>query len=223
MPRKILVFVSIFLAHAAFGAAKRHTVVFGKWTTVKWFANENEDKPLDLKIRALYIDGKVKEYTLDTPHEVTDRLFVVRRAFPLNDALPEDKGPGPLWLWQRGGWLLVDRTAGHVSQIFLPEFDSYYSVASWYRDYVAYCGVSDDEEKSYLMVAQLGRRRPVLRKPTGTTVASDEPDSACPAPNWQRQPMRVTFTNQEGKSTYQVRGHAVDLVKEQDDEDAGTD
>jgi len=46
-----------------------------------------------------------------------------------------------------------------------PEFGSYYSVASWYRDYVAYCGVSDDGKKLYAVVFQVGRRKPVLKKP----------------------------------------------------------
>jgi len=214
----IALLISTALAQAA---SKPHIITFGKWTTVKWFASLDEIKPLDLKIRPLFIDGKLKEYTLGLPHEVTDRLFVVRRAFRFNDALPADKGPGPRWLWERGGWLLVDRAAGHISQIVLPEFDPYYSAASWFRDYAAYCGVSDDGEKSYLVVAQLGRRRPVLRQPVSKTIAQDEPDSACPAPDWQRQPVRVTFTDQERQSTYQVRGHAVDLIRP-DDEDAGT-
>lgn len=29
------------------------------------------------------------------------------------------------------------------------EFDSTYSAASWYRDYVAYCGVSDDGRENF--------------------------------------------------------------------------
>ena len=44
---------------------------------------------------------------------------------------------------------MVDRLTGHVSAISLPEFDSYYSPASWYRDYVAYCCVSDDGKKLF--------------------------------------------------------------------------
>ena len=221
MTRIISILTFILLSQFALAAPKPHTVAFGKWTMVKWFSTQDETKPVDLKVRPLYVDGRLKEYTLGVPHEVTDRLLVVRRAFRLNDTLPEDTAPSPRWLWERGGWLLVDRAAGHITQIVLPEFDSYYSVASWYRDYVAYCGVSDDGGKSYLIVAQLGRRRPVLRKPASITIADDEPDSACPAPEWQRQPVRVTFTSQEEKTTYQVRGHAVDLIREPDEDDAG--
>jgi len=59
------------------GAPKPHVVSFGKWTTVKWFVGPGQDKPLDLRIRALYVDRRLKEFTLGTPHDVTDRLIVV--------------------------------------------------------------------------------------------------------------------------------------------------
>ena len=57
----------------------------------------------------------------------------------------------------------MDRMTGHISAIALPEFDSYYSVASWYRDYVAYSGVSDEGNELYAVVFQVGRRKPVLK------------------------------------------------------------
>src|ERR1700721_1788364 len=37
--------------------------------------------PLTIKVRPLLIDAHLKEFTLGAIHEVTDRLFVVRRAF----------------------------------------------------------------------------------------------------------------------------------------------
>ena len=179
----------------------------------------NQDKPLDLKVRALYVDSRLKEFTLGTPHDVTDRLIVVRRAFRLNDALPEEATSIPNWRWQRGGWLLVDRITGHVSPINLPEFDAFYSKVAWYRDYVAYCGVSDDGKNLYAVVAQLGRRKTILKKALGGTVADDKPDSACPAPSWQRQPVRVSFSSPlDQKLTYSVRGHAVDVVNDEEEE-----
>ena len=61
-------------------------------------------------------------------------------------------------------WLPVDRLTGRVSQLNLPEFDPFYSTASWYRDYIAYCGVSEDGKKLYAVVAQVGRRKPILKK-----------------------------------------------------------
>ena len=61
----------------------------------------------DLKIRALVVDGQVKEWTTGDAHDVTDRSFVVRRVLRLNDSLPGEKQGH--WVWQRGPWLLVDR------------------------------------------------------------------------------------------------------------------
>jgi len=93
MPRFIGLLSLILLLHLpAMAATKTHTVAFGKWTTIKWMIGSNEDQPIDLRIRALLIDGHAKEYTVGTPHDITERIFVVRRVFRLNDALPEDKG-----------------------------------------------------------------------------------------------------------------------------------
>jgi hypothetical protein len=219
---RLLCCVVLCTAVAA-GATKVHVIAFGKWTQVEWFANPEDEKPLTLKVRALLIDGRTKEFVLGAPHEVTERLFVVRRVFRVNDGLPEDAAPR--WQWQRGGWLLVDRTTGRVSPINLAEFDSYYSAASWYRDYLAYCGVSDDGKKTFAIVAQLSRRKPVLRKPlTDGGVADDGvPDSACPVPTWQRGPVRVSFQTAGGaKQTFAIRGHVVDLVNDAGEEDEGT-
>jgi hypothetical protein len=178
-----------------------------------------DDKPVPLKIRPLIVDGRVKEYILGSPHEVTDRLFVVRRVFRVNDSLPEDGAPR--WQWQRGGWLLVDRVTGHVSVINLPEFDVLYSASSWYRDYVAYCGVSDDGKKTFVVVAQLNRRKPVLKKALSEALEEDAAaDSACPMPVWQRSPVRVSFQGVGGeKQTFSIRGHVVDLVNDTEEEE----
>ena len=218
-PPFCILLVICLLPGIASGAPKPHVLSFGKWTTVKWFIGPAQDKPLDLKIRALYVDGRLKEFTLGIPHDVTDRLLVVHRAFRLNDALPEETSSVPSWRWQRGGWLLVDRITGHVSPINLPEFDPFYSKAAWYRDYVAYCGVSDDGKNLYAVVAQLGRRKPILKKALGDAPADDAPDSACPVPRWQRQPVRVSFSSPlDQKLTYSVRGHAVDVVNDEEEE-----
>lgn len=225
MSRLIAYFSLIFLlTSAALAAPKPHTIVFGKWTTVKWMIGPSENQPIDLKIRPLLVDGRIKEYTVGIPHDITERLFVVRRVFRLNDALPDDKAPQNHWRWERGGWLMADRISAHVTQVNLPEFDSYSSVTSWYRDYVAYCGVSDDGTKLYEIVTQLGRRKPALKKPLTNAVSLDMPDSACAAPDWQREPARVTFSaGGADRTTYEVRGHTFNLMKEQDEEDAGSE
>ncbi|MFZ0957132.1 MAG: hypothetical protein WAN60_12370 [Candidatus Sulfotelmatobacter sp.] len=208
-------------AHAA--AAKSHLIVFGKTMTVKWFSANDDPQPRTLKVRPLLVDGRMREYALGSAHEVTERLFVVQRAFRLNDSLPADTG-APRWQWQRGGWLLVDRLTGHISAVNLAEFDSTYSAASWYRDYVAYCGVSDDGKKISAVVAQLSRRKPVLKKALAGSIADDAlPDSACPAPTWQRGPVRVSFEPAgDAKQTFAIRGHAVDVVSDSEDEEAAS-
>jgi hypothetical protein len=207
----------VILVGTAIGATKAHVISFGKTMAVQWIAGgATGEKPQTIKVRALIVDGRVKEYTLGSTHDVTERLFVVRRALRVNDGLPDE--PGPRWQWQRGGWLLVDRQTGRVSAVTLTEFDPYFSVASWYRDYVAYCGVSDDGEKLHAIVAQLSRRKPVMKKPLAEKLADEAgPDSACPAPVWQRSPMRVSFESGGAKQTFAIRGTVVDVVD--DDEE----
>ncbi|MFZ0300620.1 MAG: hypothetical protein WAM13_19890 [Candidatus Sulfotelmatobacter sp.] len=214
----------IFAAQAsATAASKPHVITFGKWTTVRWFPESTSDA-LTLKVRPLLVDTHVKEFTLGPAHDVTDRLFVVRRAFRLNDSLPQELASPPHWEWQPGGWLLVDRATGRISLLNLPDFDVFYSAASWYRDYAAYCGVSDDSKKVYAVVAQINRRKPILKKPIeGDNIGDKEikdaaTDSACSAPAWQRTPARVTFEPAGApKQTFAIRGHAVDLMTQEED------
>jgi hypothetical protein len=208
------------LVASAAGAAKPHVISFGKAMPIKWCVGPKEAECLNLKVRTLYVDGRARESTLGASHEITERLFTVRRAFRVNDALAGDATAAPAWVWQRGGWLLVDRVTGHVSSLALPEFDPYYSVASWYRDYAGYCGVSDDGKKLFAIVFQVGRRKPVLKKPLGEAGGDDSPDSECPAPVWERRPVRVTFEpDEDQKTTYSIRGHAADLVSDDDVEE----
>src|SRR5207244_9294705 len=111
MSRTTCVLCSIIvLAGAAMAAAKPHVITFGKSTQVRWLAGTDENTPFELKVRALYVDGKPKEFTIGSPHEITARPFVVRRAFRVNDSLPDEGAPR--WLWQRGGWGLADRVTG---------------------------------------------------------------------------------------------------------------
>lgn len=216
-----MLFLLGLFGSAAWAAPKPHVISFGKWSTVQWTPNSGDDKPLTLKVRALFIDARLKEYTTEPAHEVTERLMVVRRAFRVNDSLPGEPVFAPHWLWQRGGWLLVDRITGRVSPLNLPNFDPFYSAVTWYRDYAAYCGVSDDDKHLYTVVAQLGRRKPVTKMPfSGELTEASPPDSACPAPSWQRDPARATFQTGASKLTVVVRGHVVDVVNDAEEEDA---
>jgi len=78
-------------------ARKTHTVVLGAARRVHYSkagdpagAAQGEE---ELRIRALLVDGILKEWTTGDAHDVTDRSFVVRRAIRLNDALPGTSPP----------------------------------------------------------------------------------------------------------------------------------
>src|ERR1039458_3265396 len=150
-----------------------------------------------LKIRALLLDGVIKEWTTGDAHDVTDRSFVVRRVLRINDALPGDKqvaGTKPAqWVWQRGPWLLVDRVTGHVTALKLPDYDPGVSQVSWFRDYGAYCGVTASGKSIYAVVAQVAVRKPVLAKKLEAFDPESHAAPACGQPDWQREPLRINF------------------------------
>jgi len=204
MLKRILLAACCLLLCSGATAAKAHLVTFGPWIKVQLFLGPEADRVQPMKIRSLNIDGHSREFTVDEPHDVTDRVFVVRRAYRMNDALTSR----PDWKWQRDGWLLIDRTSGRVSKVSLPDFDPFYSVVSWFRDYAAYCGVTDGQ-KLYAVVAQLGQRKPVIRAYISPAKAGDNPDSECAAPVWQKQPVRVTFQPLGGpKRSYSIPGRS---------------
>jgi hypothetical protein len=209
-----ITFIILTVCISAIAAAKPKVVSFGSWTKVPFFLGPHEEKSIDIKIRPLLVDGKIKEFTTGDIHEVTDRYFVVRKAFRLNDSLPDDAEPkNHRWKWQRGAWLLVDRSTAHISPLNLPDFDPFYSTSAWFRDYVAYCGLSDDATKVYAEVAQIGRRKPVLKQKLGDAKNAEDPESECAVPHWERNPIRVTFEPSGGQAqTFSVFGHAADAM-----------
>jgi hypothetical protein len=200
----LALFLLFLVCSTAAIAARSHLIAFGPWLKVQLFVGADADRVQEMRIRSLNIDGHSREFTVGVPHDVTDRVFVVRRAFRMNDALTTH----PEWKWQRDGWMMVDRTSGRISKLNLPDFDSFYSTVSWFRDYAAYCGVTDGQ-KVYAVVAQLGERKPVLRTYVGLAKGNDEPDSECAAPIWQKQPVRVTFEPTGGqKLSYLIHGRS---------------
>ncbi len=199
--------LSLCLATAALAAPRQHTIVLGRWQAATIpVAGEKKS----FKIRSLTIDGRMREYTSGPVHEVTDRLFVIRRVDRINDSLPQDGGPAR-WVWRFAGWISVDRSTGHITQLNLPAFDPGVSQASWYQDYVAYCGVSEDGVKTFLVVAQLGKRKPVLRK--------DYSGEICEAPTWDRGPARVSFNLGREKPSFVVHAHGVEPQPETAEEE----
>ena len=172
----------------------------------------------ELKIRALIVDGLVKEWTTGESHDVTDRSFVVRRVLRLNDALPGDLSVKQHWVWQRGPWLMVDRVTGHVAALKLPDYDPGVSQVSWFRDYGAYCGVTASGKSLYAVVAQLTVRKPVISRKLTSFEAENHPEPICAAAEWQREPFRVTFhpTGKDAVSFDVAAGSAI-LVEENDE------
>jgi hypothetical protein len=207
------------IAAPAASKPKAHVISFGKTTAVKLYLGPDEEHTMPIKVRALFVDAKLKEFVTGEVHEVTERLFVVRRAYRLNNNLPEEESKSPNWVWERGGWLMVDRLTGRVSQVSLNEFDPFYSQASWFRDYAAYCGVSDNGEKLSAVVMQLGRKKTVLKRELGAASQGETPDSECDAPTWERKPTRVTFRPKHGeKQAFSIFGHAWDAAPGSEEE-----
>jgi hypothetical protein len=77
----------LFVQGASFSVTKAHTVSFGKWISIRVTEDGDEPKAIDLKVRALLVDGRMKEFTAGVPHDVTDRTFTVQRVYRLNDSL----------------------------------------------------------------------------------------------------------------------------------------
>ena len=229
-------FFAVALVHAA--PRKPHTVVLAAARKVPYDkVGDPAGAAIDetsLRIRALLVDGVIKEWTTGDAHDVTDRSFVVRRVLRINDALPSDLPTGPQtaqagagkpqshWVWQRGPWLLVDRVTGHVVALKLPDYDPGVSQVSWFRDYAAYCGVTASGKSLFAVVAQVAARKPVLAKKLQPFDAAARSDSGCAAAEWQREPLRITFhpPGKDAVSFDLTPGSAVLVEDSADEEDA---
>lgn len=198
----------------ACAASRVHVITFGKWQTVKTDSAAGIPR-VELRVRALLVDGKLRVFTTGQPHDVTETVFVVASALRLNDRLPDEKQEK--WVWQRGGWLQVDRSSGSITPVKMPNFDPQLSVASCYRDYVAFCGVSDD--RVYAIVMQLGSRKPILRKELDAAPKTARAAPLCPAPVWQRQPIRVDFKSANGPHlTFAVQERTFEITTPEEDD-----
>ena len=231
--------IAALLAAAPVLAAphKAHVVVLGAAKKVPYSkagdpAGAAADEK-ELKVRALLVDGVLKEWTTGEAHNVTDRSFVVRRAIKLNDVLPGEgsapsEKPAPTastaraaspWVWQRGPWLLVDRVTGHATPLKLPDYDPGVSQPVWFRDYAAYCGVTASGKSLYAVVAQVAARKAVLAKKLAAFDPEKHAEPVCGLAEWQREPLRVTFhpTGKDAVGFDVIPGSAV-LVEDAGDE-----
>jgi len=156
----------------------------------------------------------MKDYTTGESHDITDRQFVVQRAYRLNDSLPGDSPKQSKWVWQLGDWLLVDRVSGRIAQLKLPDWDTANSHASWYRDFAAYCGASDNGTRWNAVVAQIGVRKALFRKELAASADNEVGDAGCLSATWERHPARVTFSPAHGQpfTVNVVPRHAEELA-----------
>jgi hypothetical protein len=228
MRRSVKALFAIFLASIlstnASAATKTHTVVLGAAHKVAYSkAGDPSGAATDeseLKIRALLVDGVLKEWTTGDAHDVTDRSFAVRRVIKLNDTLPGDKAAATgHWVWQRGPWVLVDRATGKVSAIKLPDYDPGVSQVTWFRDFAAYCGLTPSGKSLYAVVMQVGAKKASISRKLAAFDPGKASNPACAPAEWQREPLRVTFhpAGQEAASFDVAAGSAV-LVEDAGDE-----
>jgi hypothetical protein len=221
--------LSLGVSWAGLGAvAKSHSVGLGAVRKVPYSvagdpAGARPDEA-ELRIRPLFVDGKVKEWTTGEAHDVTDRSFTVRRAIRLNDALPVDQSlpadHAGHWVWQRGPWLLIDRASGKVAALHLADYDPAVSDVVWFRDYAAYCGLNASGKQLYAMVAQIAARKPLLARKLGAWDAANHPSPACAPAVWQRTPLRIAFQATGGQPvSFDLVGLSAVLVEDGDASD----
>lgn len=174
----------------------------------------------ELKVRPLVVDTRVRDWTTGDAHDVTERSFTVRRAMRINDALPTDKGEH--WVWQRGPWLLVDRTTGHITPLKLPDYNPSVSDVIWFRDYAAYCGLTASGRELYAVVAQIAVRKPLVSKKLGPWDSNaTHAAAACVPATWQREPLRITFqATGLAPTAFDLMGTSAALVESGDDDTA---
>lgn len=227
----LLAILAALIAQPTLAAPRKgHSVVLGASRRVAYTkaGDPSGAQPgeTELRIRALIVDGALKEWTTGDPHDITDRSFVVRRAIRINDALPagstDDAKPTDLkkpWVWQRGPWLLVDRATGRISALKLPDYDPGASQPVWFRDLAAYCGVTASGKSLFAVVFQLGARKPMLSKKLSEWDREHPAQPACAPAEWQRDPLTVTFhpAGRDAASFSLVPGSAV-LVEDSTDD-----
>jgi len=216
-----LLALALLLPAMAWCASKPHVVALGAARRQPYSAQSDpasaRQGETELRVRPLVVDDKVKEWTTGEAHDITDRTFAVRRALRLNDTLPTDKSER--WVWQRGPWILVDRTTGHVSLLRLPDFDPAVSDAMWFRDYAAYCGVNSTGKQLTAVVAQVAARKPLLAAKLGAWNAADHVSPVCLLPVWRREPLRVTFQPAGAEAeSFDLVGTSAVLVEDDGDE-----
>src|SRR5262249_43904271 len=137
MRSALLVTMVLVLASSGRSAPRQHTILLGRWRSVE--VRSDSGRTQQMRVQELIVDGHLREYTSGPPHDVTERLFVVRRAYRMNDALPDENRKAPQWVWRLGGWVSVGRPTGHIAPLDPPAFDGKLFQATWYRHHTRDC------------------------------------------------------------------------------------
>ena len=105
------------LVTEAANGPKVHVISYGKSLTVKLLGRGRKQNSADESARAICRCQTEGIRDRDSPRD-NGSLFVVRRAYRLNNSLPTDESKAPNWVWERGGWLMVDRLTGRFNAAF---------------------------------------------------------------------------------------------------------
>ncbi|MGB7135942.1 MAG: hypothetical protein WBD46_11680, partial [Acidobacteriaceae bacterium] len=90
----------------------------------------------------------------------------------------------------------------------------------WFRDDVAYCGLSASGKQLLAVVAQIAGRRPLLAKKLAPWDPADHPSPACAPAVWQRDPLRVSFQpNGAALISFDLVGASAVLVEDNDEQE----
>lgn len=205
----IVIWTALASCLPGMAVTKRHFVSVGSARTVFFLGSDRGEVAASRSkaaVRPILVDGQIKEWTTGALHNVTDRSFVVRRAIRINDALPTERSDH--WIWESGPWLLVDRITGHTTALHLPNFNPAVSEVVWFRDFGAYCGISNNGKKLVAVVSQIYGRRPVLLKELQAWEPTFRDTSSCAPSVWQRTPLKVSFRTAGAEPvTFEVHGN----------------
>lgn len=98
---------------------------------VKLLLGLAEEKIVTITVCLLYLDTKFKEYTNHWTHAPRDRPQVRSAVgYRANDSFPGEWATSLNGYGSVESWLLLDRNTGRISQVKLPDFNSYYSDVS---------------------------------------------------------------------------------------------
>jgi hypothetical protein len=158
--------------------------------------------------------------TTGQPRDITDRAFVVRKVYRVNDRLPSESTQSPKWKWHRAGWLLVDRPNGPSQRTSLARFRPVLLDGELVSRLRGILRVLRRRREGVRRGGKIGVKKPLVHKEPGRAHGGDMPDSECDAPTWQRPPVRVTIVSKDGQPvTFAIHRQASEATPEHEAEE----